>query len=159
MIFGQGDGISTTSVDSIVGTQVYEFSVITLDGDTLSPSKYKEKVLLINIWDTVCPPCIAEFPSFIELYTKYQKDGFEILGMTLSLYEDEEGLKEFIEEHNLNFPNAKVSRSIIDNLGGTRGIPTTYIVGKDGFVKFRYFGYRSKEIIKKDICSLLGIEI
>ena len=157
LIFAQDKTSSNVKADPIIGTHIYEFETITLDGDTIKASDFKEKVFLINIWDTVCPPCIAEFPGFIDLYNKYQKEGFEILGMTYSLYEDEEGLKKFILKHELNFPIAKVNRALVENLGGTKGIPTTYIVDKQGTIKFRYFGYLSKDVLEKDICLLLGI--
>lgn len=71
--------------------------------------------------------------------------------------EDEEGLKKFIKKYSLNYPNAKVTREVIKKLGGTRGIPTTYIIGRDGKVRVRYFGYRSKDVVEKDIRVLLRL--
>ena len=149
LLFGQSD------TDSFTNTVIKDFTVQTLDGQTIRLSDYRGKVLLINVWDTVCPPCIAEFPSFIELYSLYQKNGFEILGLTKGLYENKEGLQRFVQKHNLNYPNAQVHREILSHFPSGKGIPVTYLLDHQSKLVKMYRGYQKKEIFEADIQELL----
>ena len=149
LLFGQSD------TDSFTNTVIKDFTVQTLDGQTIRLSDYRGKVLLINVWDTVCPPCIAEFPSFIDLYSLYQKEDFEILGLTKGLYEDENGLKEFVKKYKLNYPNAKVDSKLLANFPPSKGIPKTFLIDRNGKLVKSYLGYQEKEIFEKDIKNLL----
>ena len=141
--------------DALSGTLAKNFEVTVLSGEKVSLVNYQGKVLLINIWDTICPPCIAEFPGFIDLYSKYKSKGFEVLGLTKALYEDSSGVEKFLKKHKLNYPNAIVTKAVIDSIGGTKGIPTTYLIDKNGKIYKRYFGYRKKEVFENDIQELL----
>ncbi len=144
LLFGQSE------TDSLSNSTIPDFEVQTLHSQTIRLSDYRSKVLLINVWDTVCPPCIAELLSFIELYNLYQKDGFEILGLTKGLYEDENGLKEFVKKHKLNYPNAQVQREILSHFPSGKGIPVTYLLDHQSKLVKMYRGYQKKKIFEAD---------
>ncbi len=139
----------------IVGKKLHNFRITTLSGKSISLDDYKGKALIINIWDTKCPPCIAEFPGLIELYSEYKLQGLEILGLTKSLYEDEEGLKKFIKKYGLTYDIAIVDTRFLNRLGGVRGIPVSYIVDTKGILYKRHIGYRQKSVFEEDIKNIL----
>jgi len=60
-----------------------DFSVTDLNEQTLQLSRYRGKVVLLNFWATWCSPCRSEIPRFVELQNKYDKEGFEIIGISL----------------------------------------------------------------------------
>ena len=138
-----------------IGEPFYYFEVETLSGEKIQLKDYQGKILLINVWDTICPPCIAEFPSFTELYNKYNDDGFEILGFTQALYENEDGVKKFIKMHNINYPNAIVSNQLLSNLPKGSGIPKTYLIDQNGILAKKYIGFQEKKTFENDIKALL----
>lgn len=66
-----------------VGDRAPEFTGRTIDGQELSLSSLRGKVVLVDFWATWCQPCIRELPNVIEVYNKYKAKGFEIVGVNL----------------------------------------------------------------------------
>lgn len=113
-----------------------DFEVSLLDGTSFRLSEQQGKVVVMNIWATWCAPCHEETPDLVELYTSYRDDGLEILGVSI----DEQGesvVRPFMNDYDVNYPMVIDDGSIMDKYGPTMGIPTTYIIGKQG--ELRYF--------------------
>lgn len=112
-----------------------------LDGQSYTLKDFKGKVLFINYWATWCNPCLAEMPQMAELYKKYETNN-EIAFLYLSK-EEKQVIKDYLpkDENLQELPLYKIITD--DELFATRGIPTTFIVDKDG------------EIIVKDVGSAL----
>jgi cytochrome c biogenesis protein CcmG/thiol:disulfide interchange protein DsbE len=130
------------------------FSLHTQNGKVIELSKLKGKVVLVNFWATWCPPCRAEIPDFIEVYNTYKSKGFEIIGIAL----DEEGwskIAPYIEEAKMNYPVVLGSAEVVQQYGGIEGIPTTFIVDKNGYIAGRQVGMLSKAVLEQKLKSLL----
>ena len=134
----------------------YNFKLKTLDGKTVTLDDFKGKVLIVDVWDTWCPPCKAEIPHFIELYSKYKSKGLEILGVAGGRY-GEEAVRKFIQEYGINYRNAIATPEFIQGFGGIRNIPTTFVIDKQGRIYQKYVGYRDKEVFETDIKAILNL--
>jgi thiol-disulfide isomerase/thioredoxin len=122
------------------------FSLSTQNGKMIELAKLKGKVVLVNFWATWCPPCRAEIPDFIDVYNTYKSKGFEIVGIAL----DEEGwdkVAPFMKEAKINYPIVLGSRDIIQAYGGIEGIPTTFMVDKDGYIVGQQVGTLTKSAL------------
>ena len=53
------------------------------DGKTLSLANFKGKIVLLNFWATWCLPCIRELPSIERLQTKFSKNDFAVVAISL----------------------------------------------------------------------------
>jgi len=113
-------------------TPISDFSLPALSGETRSLSSFKGKVVLLNFWATWCPPCRAEMPSMEKLYTSLKGKDFEILAVNLQ--EDPKTVKEFVTKNGYTFPILLDSSGKTGSVYGVRGIPTTYLIDKEGFV-------------------------
>ena len=110
-----------------------------LEGNEFSLRNFENKVLFINYWATWCNPCLAEMPSMAELYNQY-KENNNIVFLYLSK-EDADTIIDYIpkDESLGQLPIYKIVTD--DDLFSTRGIPTTFIVNRNG------------EIVVKDVGS------
>ncbi len=105
-------------------------------------SELKGKVVLINFWATWCGPCRMEIPDFNNLYKKYNKDGFEILGISLS--DTKQQLIDFAKVYNVEYPllygSFKEIDSITRSYGGVPAVPWSFLVGIEGDIIKTYPG-------------------
>jgi len=102
-------------------------------GDEIDLSKMNDKVVLVDFWATWCGPCVAEMPTVIAAYEKYQDKGFEVIG--ISLDQDMEALDKFTKERGMTWPqyfDGKGWENTIAGKYGISGIPATFLIGKDG---------------------------
>ncbi|NPA32115.1 MAG: TlpA family protein disulfide reductase [Aquificae bacterium] len=133
---------------SLVGKPVPDVVLKTPEGRSFKLSDFKGKVVLINFWATWCPPCREEFELFKEVYEKYKDRGFVIVAVNT----DPENLEEFLRENPLPFVVAVGDDEVIE-LFGVRGLPTSFLVNREGIVvKERLGVYRELE---KDLKELL----
>tara|TARA_B100000029_G_scaffold470739_1_gene509808 strand:+ start:57 stop:665 length:609 start_codon:yes stop_codon:yes gene_type:complete len=96
-------------------------------------STMTDKVILINFWATWCGPCRLEIPDFNELYNKYNKDGFEILSISIS--DTKEQLINFLKAYKIDYPilyeKQSIMQKIVMEYGGVYSIPMSFLIGKN----------------------------
>lgn len=114
------------------------FELTTLSGESLSLEERRGDVILLNFWATWCGPCIIEIPDLQELHETYGERGLTVLGV--SVEEGEEDLvRDFVAEMGMTYPVA-VDAEIADAFGGVYGLPTTFVIDRNGQVVERIIG-------------------
>jgi thiol-disulfide isomerase/thioredoxin len=91
--------------------------------------QFKGDVIIINFWATWCPPCIAEMPSFQELYEDYKG---EVTFLFVS-GEQRETVDNFMKRKRFTLPSYKMLTRTPEPMDG-RTLPTTYVISKDGSI-------------------------
>lgn len=131
------------------------FVLSDLSGGEQNLQDYRGKVLIVDFWATWCAPCRKEIPDFIALKEEYGEKGLEIIG--ISLDDSMSDLKDFVKTNKINYPvlYRDQDRKIVDLFGGIKGIPTTFIIDRDGKVVNKFVGLRGKEVFKDEIEPLL----
>ena len=118
-----------------------KFALPDLAGKMVSLADFKGKVVLLNIWATWCPPCVAEMPSMETLYQELKDEDFEIIAVSI----DESGsdvVAPFMKKHKLSFPALTDTQGTTKNLYQTTGVPESFIIDKDGIIVEKVIGPR-----------------
>ncbi len=130
-----------------------DFTLTSTDGKTIKLSDYRGKVVVIDFFATWCPPCKAEIPDYIKLYSRYRKDGFQMLGISV----DQGGIdavRPFMKEYGVKYPVMLATDEVVSAYGGIRGIPTTFVIDKQGRVAASLMGYRPASVFENLIQKL-----
>ncbi len=106
------------------------FSVTSVDGKMKSRLSTKGKITLLNFWATWCPPCKEEIPSIQRLHDIMKSEKFEI--MAVDLGEAPKSVKSFLEQNKISYPVYLDPTNSLASLYASRGIPSTYILDKNG---------------------------
>jgi thiol-disulfide isomerase/thioredoxin len=99
---------------------------------------YRGKVLFLNLWATWCGPCRAEMPSMEKLYQRFKDKGLDILAVNIQ--ERKADVEAFMRRNKLTFPAALDEDGRIAQQYGVMGIPTSYILDRQGRVILRLVG-------------------
>ena len=132
----------------------------TTDGFTIDGAK--DKVIILDIFGTWCPPCQAEATHLTSLQKKY-KDSLLVIGITVENNIPNSKLEDFRTAHNAQYTlvNSSENSRIIDavatklNLGRDFGIPLM-VMYKNGKLVNMYQGATEEEFIESDIKKALG---
>lgn len=131
------------------------FTIKDLNGKDVSLSAYKGKVILLDFWATWCGPCKIEIPGFIELYNKYRSKGLEVLGFAVD--EPASTLKPYVTQMKMNYPVlvGEGREDVLEAFGEIIGLPTAFIIGRDGKICKTHTGFTRKETFEQEIKALL----
>ncbi|MDH5382812.1 MAG: redoxin domain-containing protein [Cyclobacteriaceae bacterium] len=118
------------------------------DGDLISLSSFKGKYVLVDFWAKWCKPCRLENPNVVRVYNKYNKDGFEVLGVSLD--RNKEDWLQAIKEDNLTWTHIsdlKFWQSEAAKIYNIKAIPFALLLDKDGKIIAK--NLRGQELDKK----------
>ena len=118
-----------------------DFTLQTLDGQEVTLSKLKGKVILLDFWATWCAPCRESIPHLIQLYKTYQKDGLEVIGMNVDRG-DMDIVRHFVKSMDIHYPIVITPDHVERNYGVT-GLPTAILIDKEGRIREKIPGFSS----------------
>ncbi|HAP02319.1 MAG TPA: thioredoxin family protein, partial [Bacteroidetes bacterium] len=118
------------------GTLIPEINIPDVNGKNISLQSLKGKYVLVDFWASWCMPCRKENPNVVEAYNKYKDKGFTVY--SISLDDDIEKWKKAIEQDHLSWPyhvsELKGWESEVVHQFGIEGIPTNYLIDKEGII-------------------------
>jgi len=111
--------------------------LLTLDGHPANLSQFRGKVVLVNLWASWCPPCLAEMPGLQALYQKV--DTSKVAFVLISLDENQNKARALLKRKHFTmpvfFPAAPLGAPF-----ATSSIPYTVILTPQGRVADRHSG-------------------
>jgi len=141
----------TSIIGSEVGRMAPDFTLTTLDGDSITLSDFRGKTVFINFWATWCGPCRSEMPYIQELYEEQSETGVAILAIDVG--ENLAEVEEFIRDYSLTFLVLLDMSGTVAEKYNIRAIPTTYFIDSDGIIRDMQIGAFSNVTEIKDILS------
>ena len=140
LVAASGLGSKTKADDySDQKTPAPAWSLMDLAGNEIRSDQLKGKVVVLDFWATWCGPCRMEIPGYIELQKKYADQGLTIVCVSL----DQQGpgvVQRFVAQSGINYPIVMGDQKIVEAFGGVEGIPTTFIIDRDGNIREKKVG-------------------
>ena len=106
------------------------FSADIIDAGHISMTDLRGKVVFINFWASWCLECRPEMPVLDRLHRELAPRGLAIVGVNAR--ENKETVRRYARELDLTFPLVLDPDGKINALYGVVGLPTTFLVGRDG---------------------------
>ena len=146
---------SSLAASDLAGQPAPDFALKSSTGENLRLSEYRGDVVMINFWATWCGPCRQEMPLLDQLYSRYQRVGFSLLGVNID--DDSGRAMDMIRELGVSFPVLFDSRKVVSKLYDVDAMPVTVLVDREGNVRHIHKGYKPgyEEMYLDQIRSLL----
>jgi len=128
-----------------LGRYAPDFTLPDMNGETVTLSDWRGRVVLLNFWASWCAPCRQEMPLLQATYETYRDAGVMVLAVNLR--EERRRVAAFVEDLKLDFPVLLDEKADVGTLYRVRGAPTTYFIDRDGVIRQRYVGPLTSEVL------------
>ncbi len=141
---------SSPKFEYITNEAAPTFTLKDVDGKAVSLTDYKGKVVVLDFWATWCEPCKASFPGMQQAVNRY-KDDLDVVFLFIDTREKvkdyQQLVSSFLKENQYSF------KVLYDEMGFTTtnsklyndykiaGIPTKFIIDRNGIVRFEKIGF------------------
>lgn len=109
-----------------------------LNGKKIELAGYKGQVVLLNFWATWCAPCLSEMPRFVAWQKSYSAQGLQVVGVSMD--DDVAPVRKMNQKLQLNYPVVMGDEKLGDSYGGVLGLPITYLIDRQGKIRYRHQG-------------------
>ena len=116
-----------------VGDVAPDFQLEDTEGNIVSLSGLRGKIVLVNLWATWCPPCREEMPSMERLNNAMAGEDFVMLAVNAEA-NGKEVVPEFLQKTPYNFPILYDDQGVVQSLYGVSKFPESFIIRKDGTI-------------------------
>ena len=150
----------TNTPKSLDKIKAPDFLLSDLEGNIFDLSAFSGQVIMLTFWGTWCGPCRREIPDFIKLYDEYNDEGLEIIGVAVQSGTSE-NIKRFSDYYKINYTiltdiDRYESYRTFHDYGtvtgvGTRAVPTTFLIDRDGYIVKTYRGARPGSVFYNDL--------
>ena len=137
------------------GTDAPAVTFRMLDGRVVPLRDLRGQVVLLNFWATWCPPCRAEMPGFQKVYESKQGEGFTVVGVSMDDASPEH-VAAFLRDHAITYPVAMASPEIPASFGGVNTFPTSFLLDRQGRVRYTVRGIFASVTLRAAVDRLLA---
>lgn len=134
--------LAATSLASsgLTGQAAPDFALKSSSGENLRLSEYRGDVVMVNFWATWCGPCRQEMPLLDELYSRYERVGFSLLGVNID--DDSRKAMRMVSELGVSFPVLFDARKEVSKLYEVDAMPVTVLIDREGTIRYVHHGYK-----------------
>lgn len=115
-----------------------------------------KNVTLVNFWATWCSPCKKEIPDLIAINREFSGSGVSVIGISTDrgtgIIEE---VGEFVKANNIDYQIIIDNGELSEAFGNVRGLPTTFLINRDGKIVKKFLGIKTKEFFIEQIREVL----
>ncbi len=138
-----------------------DFTLPTLEGKNYQLSKNLGKgPILINFWATWCIPCREEMKKLKEIYQTYEKDGLQILSISIDDPKTVSKVKSYINTNRFPFTVLLDTNNEVFQLYKGTNPPLSLLLDRNGKIVYEHTGYRKgdEKKLEEKIAALIPQE-
>lgn len=125
------------------GVPAPDFSISTLDGQTITLNQLKGKRVVLHFWATSSAYSRREIPHFVQLTKEIPPKDLVIVGIC---QEERNAIENFLERNNINYALA-LKTDLPAPYSDVRSIPTTFFIDRKGVIQAIHTGYSDYETL------------
>jgi thiol-disulfide isomerase/thioredoxin len=127
-------GCSNASGSLQIAKPAPAFELKDLSGNTVSLGAFEGRTVLINVWATTCPPCVAEMPYFEALQQDWNKRN-DVKILMIDLGEPAAKVRDYIKKQNYTFTVLLDTSNEFGEKYNIRYTPSTIIIDRGGIMR------------------------
>ncbi len=131
-----------------------DFILTTPRGESVDLKKFDGTVRVVDFWATWCPPCRLAIPHLNDLYRKYKDQGVNVVG--ISVDDNPKVVTALDPEIHIEYTSVMTAPAAEDAFGGIAGLPSTFVIDRQGRVYKSYVGEVEPGTLEGDVQALLA---
>lgn len=146
------------------GVTAPEFTALDIENKPVKLSDYRGKVVVIDFWASWCGPCKASMPHTQEVAKKLQDKGLPVVLLAVDNSEERTAFESWVKTKSaelsaLTFVHIPPKESVSGKLFQVTGIPTQYVIDKEGVIRASFVGYGDpNNDLEKAIRAALAVQ-
>ena len=124
-----------------------------VEGTLTFPDDVKGKVVVIRFWADWCPYCKGEMKDINDVYRRHRELGLELLAINTG--QSHAKVNAFIRELDITYPALMDEDTLISKRYGVAGLPTTFIIGRNGVVQDKLLGEVENATFERKVLAVL----
>jgi peroxiredoxin len=137
------------------GQAAPDFALPTLEGETARLSDFRGRPILLNFWNSWCPPCRTEMP---ELQRVQETLGERVVILAVNLLYQEDNLDEvraFVREAGISFPILLDGQGQVAGEYRVHSLPTSFFLDAEGRIYLVQVGPMTQTFIESILREML----
>lgn len=166
---GSDDATQTGAAPNALLTGATEFPVTersrpvdvsgaTLSGDPLALSDLRDRVVVVNVWGSWCPPCREEAPVLAKVSAEYAARGVSFVG--INVRDNPAAARAFEENYGIDYPSIEDTDGrvvlALDQYIPASAVPVTLVLDREGRVAARVLGAVRETTLRRLLDTVLA---
>ena len=131
-----------------------EFSLELLNGQTLTLSELRGKIVMLDFWASWCAPCRQEAPALAKVYREYSRFPVEFVGV--GIWDGRGDARRFVSQFDVPYPTGVDGNGTIAIDYGVRGIPEKFFISPNRAILKKFTGPMDEDTLRTILDELLA---